>query len=188
MAYEDELLNKSMEEYPFIRQHNPIVSLGKGFGYAETWPTGEEGASDNPRPKHIPIDRHGITIHKPEEFSHHDLAAELLHVDPIANKTRNELMKSWTPKQLKTLKEHALDWQATLDEGRPEEDAISNATDSALRGYTVGQWPEEVNKKLNYNKEQLKSLENLKNYMKNPAGMKSGGLVDKSLKGGTKLI
>jgi uncharacterized protein YeeX (DUF496 family) len=46
----------------------------------------------------------------------------------------------------------------------------------------------EVNKKLNYNKEQLKSLENLKNYMKNPAGMKSGGLVDKSLKGGTKLI
>ena len=188
MAYEDELLSKATEEYPFIRQHNPIVSLGKGYGYAETWPIGEEGAPDNPRPEHIPMDRHGITVHKPEEFNHHDLAAELLHVDPMANKTKDELIKSWTPQQLKTLKENALDYQATLDEGRPEADAIQNATDSALRGYTVNQWPDKINKELNYSKSQLKALETLKNYMKTPVGMKSGGSIDKPLKGGIRLI
>ena len=188
MAYEEELLNKAIAEYPFIQQHNPIVSLGKGEGYAETWPIGEEGAPHNPRPKHFPVDRHAIEVYRPEEFSHHDLAAELLHIDPVANKTREDLIKSWTPKQLNALKEHALDWQATLDEGRPEEDAIKNATDAALRGYTVGQWPESINKELNYDKNQLKTLESLKNYMKKPSGMKSGGLIDKPLTGNWKLI
>jgi hypothetical protein len=188
MAYEDELYKKAVAEYPFIQQHNPVVSLGQGMGYAETWPIGEEGAPNSPRPSHIPIDRHGITVHKPEEFSHHDLAAELLHIDPVANKTREDLIKSWTPKQLEVLKKNALDYQATLDEGRPEEDAIKNATDSALRGYAVGQWPEEINKELNYSKSQLKSLENLKNYMKKPSEMKSGGMIEKPLKGGMKLI
>ena len=53
----------------------------------------------------------------------------------------------------------------TLAEGRPEADAIKNATDSALRGYTVGQWPEEINKALAYNPNQLKTLDALKMYM-----------------------
>jgi len=35
-----------------------------------------------------------------------------------------------------------------------------------LRGYTVGQWPEEINKKLNYSPKQLKELDTLKMYMK----------------------
>ena len=96
----------------------------------------------------------------------------MLHIDPMANQTREALIKTWSPEQLKTLKEHALDWQATLDEGRPEADAIKNATDAALRGYTVGQWPEEINKALAYNPDQLKSLNALKSYMTAPLSRK----------------
>ena len=169
--YASNLLSQATQQYPFIAQHNPavVVNPQENKGYAETYPVGETGA---PLPqggfdKHpdLPIDRVGVEVFKPDQFSAQDLAAEMLHIDPVANQTRESLIKTWSPKQLKALKEHALDYQATLDEGRPEADAIQNATDSALRGYTVGQWPEEVNKALSYRPEQLKMLDSLKNYM-----------------------
>ena len=169
--YSTSLLEEATKTYPFIAKHNPMVVVNpmEDKGFAETYPIGETGA---PLPeggfsKHssLPIDRVGVEIFKPDQFTHHDLAAEMLHIDPVANQAREALTKTWSPKQLKTLKEHALDYQATLDEGRPETDAIKNATDSALRGYTVGQWPEEINKALAYSPEQLKVLNSLKNYM-----------------------
>jgi hypothetical protein len=169
--YSKTLLEEATKAYPFVAKHNPMVVVNpmEDKGFAETYPIGETGA---PLPqggysKHssLPIDRVGVEVFKPEKFTAHDLAAEMLHIDPIANQTREALIKSWTPKQLKTLKKHALDWEATLAEGRPETDAIKNATDSALRGYTVGQWPEEVNKALMYSPKQLKVLEQLKSYM-----------------------
>lgn len=179
--YSTNIYDLAKRVYPFVEKHNPMVVVNpmQDRGYAETYPIGEtgaplEGGGFNKHPS-LPLDRVGVEIFKPEEFTAHDLAAEMLHIDPVANKTRDYLMKSWTPKQLEALKEHSLDWQATLDEGRPEKDAIQNATDSALRGYTVGQWPEEINKTLNYTQSQKKALEALKNYMltgKEPKGFK----------------
>jgi len=169
--YSQNLLDQATQAYPFVAKHNPMVVVNpmENRGFAETYPVGETGA---PLPeggfnKHssLPIDRVGVEVFRPDQFTHHDLAAEMLHIDPMANKTRDILMQSWTPNQLKTLKEHALDYQATLDEGRPEKDAIQNATDSALRGYTVGQWSDEVNKALKYTPNQLKALDSLKGYM-----------------------
>lgn len=194
MTYEEELLQKAINEYPFVAKHNPMVVLNPADnrGYAETYPIGETG---KPLPeggfnKHqsLPLDRVGVEIFKPGEFSHKDLAAEMLHIDPMANEAREFLLKSWTPKQIKTLQENALDYQATIDEGRSHEDALQNATDSALRGYTVKQWPEEINKKLNYSKAQIKKLEELKRYMKQAPAKKAGGFIDKPIEGGKKYI
>ena len=169
--YVKDLLGQATQVYPFVAKHNPMVVVNpvENRGFAELYPIGETGAplpegGFNKHPS-LPIDRIGVEIFKPDQFTHHDLAAEMLHIDPMANETREALIKTWSPKQLKTLKEHALDWQATLDEGRPEADAIKNATDAALRGYTVGQWPEKINKALAYNPDQLKSLNALKSYM-----------------------
>ena len=165
--YSADLLAEATKAYPFISKHNPmvVVNPAENRGFAETYPIGETGA---PLPeggfsKHssLPLDRVGVEVFRPNEFSHHDLAAEMLHIDPMANQTREFLMKSWTPQQLETLKHHALDYQATIDEGRPESDAIQNATDSALRGFTVNQWPEQINQALKYNSEQLKYLNDL---------------------------
>ena len=167
--YLQNLLNQATTAYPFVKQHNPLVVMGKGEGYAETYPVGETGrpleGGGFSRPMTLPVNRVGVEVYKPSEFTPKDLAAEMLHIDPYANKAREQLMASWTPKQLQTLKKHALDWEATLAEGRPEADAIKNATDSALRGYTVGQWPEEINKALAYTPAQLKTLDALKMYM-----------------------
>jgi hypothetical protein len=176
--YAKNLLEQATQTYPFVAKHNPmvVVNPAENKGFAETYPIGETGAplpegGFNKHPS-LPIDRVGVEIFKPDQFTHHDLAAEMLHIDPMANQTRKTLMESWSPDQLKTLKEHALDYQATLDEGRSETDAIKNATDSALRGYTVGQWPEEINKALAYNPDQLKSLDALKSYMVTPLSRK----------------
>ena len=169
--YSEQLLAEATKAYPFVTKHNPmvVVNPAENRGYAETYPVGETGA---PLPeggfsKHssLPLDRVGVEVFKPDQFTAHDLAAEMLHIDPVANQTRETLIKSWTPKQIETLKKHALDYQATIDEGRSHADALQNATDSALRGYTVGQWSNDVNKALKYSPNQLKALESLKSYM-----------------------
>jgi len=187
--YISNLLNKAQEEYPFIAQHDPIIVRGDtGEDYAETWPPYEEGP-DNNRPEAFPIDRTGIVIGRPDEFSHHDLAGELLHVDPMSHATREQLMKSWTPEQLSTLSKVSKDYGQTLDEGRSTEDAVRNATDAAIRGHILKQWPEDTNKQLNYSSPQMNMLETLRTYMKSqPFSMKKGGLVDKPIRGGSKLI
>lgn len=168
--YVDAMMRKALKEYPFIAQHNPVVETGVGQGYAETWPAGETGAPDeygNPtRPKAFPTNKVGIQVFRPNDFTHHDLAGEVLHVDPYANETRANLMKSLTPTQIKSLQDQALDYQATIDEGRSHEDALRNATDSAMRGYVLGQWPEEVNVGMAYEPSQKALLESLKSYMK----------------------
>jgi len=189
MTYEEELLSAAKRDYPFISQHDPIIITGdSGEGYAETWPPYEEGPENN-RPKEFPIDKTGIVIGSPEEFSHHDLAGEILHVDPMSHATRENLMKSWTPHQLTELEKQSRDWQTTLNEGRPVEHAIRNATDAAIRGYILNQWPDDANKRLNYRPEQIEKLENLKTYMTSePSNMKHGGAIDKPIKGGLKLI
>jgi len=164
------LLNQAAKSYPFIAQHNPILRNGVGEGYLETWPSGEGGAPDSmgrdTRPKHFPMSRLGIEIRRPNDVTHHDIAGEVLHIDPYANTVRDNLIKLLTSSQLQTLKANANDYQMTLDQGRSEDDAIRNAADSALRGYTFGQWPEEVNREMQYSPIQTGLLEALKNYMK----------------------
>jgi len=171
--YIEQLLQQAQQQYPFVSQYNPQVVLGTGQGYAETYPVGETGrplgGGKFSRPSTLPIDKVGIEIYKPKEFTPRDLAGELLHIDPVANKIRDQLIKTWTPEQVKKLQEHALDFDMTLAEGRPLQDAIKNATDSALRGYVVGQWSPEVDKSFNYTPKQMKLLDELKNYVTRPA-------------------
>ena len=172
MDYIQQLLQEARTQYPFISQHSPQVVLGTGDGYAETYPVGETGrplgGGRFSRPTSLPIDQVGIEIYKPKEFTARDLAGELLHIDPYANKIRDQLIKTWSPEQIKALQEHALDFDATLAEGRPIQDAIKNATDSALRGYAVGQWSPEVDKALKYTPKQMELLNSLKKYIQTP--------------------
>lgn len=168
--YVDAMMRKALKEYPFIAQHNPIVETGVGPGYAETWPAGETGAPDeygNPtRPKAFPTNKVGVQIFRPNDFTHHDLAGEMLHVDPYATDTRAKLMESLTPEQIKNLQQQSNDYAATLEEGRPHEDALRNATDAAVRGYVLGQWPQEANQSMGYSGPQRALLESLKSYTK----------------------
>ena len=166
--YISSLISRAAKEYPFITQHNPFVFMGNdpSRDYAETWPADEEGTPDRPRPKELPAGRIGVQVFRPTDFGPSDLAAEFLHVDPVANETRTSLRASLTPAQIEQLKHASRDYQSTIDRGESEDRAVQNATDSALRGYTVGQWPAEANASMGYSPAQLQMLENLKRYMR----------------------
>jgi len=172
--YISELLAKAHEEYPFLKKHkfDVMVNEGGGEGYAEAYPVGETGRplgnGKFSRPKELPRNRIGVEIYKPNEFTHHDLVGEILHDDPASNQARDRLAKMWSPDQLEVLKKRALDYDASLKEGQSPQRAIQNATDSAIRGYVVKQWPDEINKELNYTPQQMTVLDSLQKYMTVP--------------------
>lgn len=171
-SYLTNLYNQAVQEYPFIAAHGPALSLGTGKGYAETYPIGETGAplpnGGFSRPASLPINKIGIEIYKPEQFSYKDLAGEVLHGDPVANQVRTKLLESLTSKQLQILKENALDYEQSIKLGMPETLALQNLADSALRGYVLNQFPSEVNNAIGYTKDQKELFKQLEDYMKTP--------------------
>jgi hypothetical protein len=172
--FAQQLLLQAQKDYPFIARHNPSVIINEngGEGYAETYPKGETGRplenGEFSRPKTLPINKIGIEIYQPSKFTHHDLAGEVLHDDPFANQVRDNLAKSWSPKQLEVLKQQAMDYQASIDQGQPEAQALQNSTDAALRGYVLNQWPKEANQQFQYTPKQLQLFQSLQKYMKTP--------------------
>jgi hypothetical protein len=170
--YLNSLYQQAVLEYPFIAAHAPNITMGQGEGYAETYPVGETGFPLGnglfSRPDALPINKLGIEIYKPKEFTYKDLAGEVLHGDPVANETRQKLLESLSTEQLDKLKYHALDYEQSLKLGMPENLALRNLADSALRGYVLNQFPDKVNQDIGYTKEQKDLFTSLENYMKTP--------------------
>ena len=166
-SYLEDLNLQAYRDYPGIMaKHNPRIVVGSGKGYAETLSRTETGSPDSPRRDDIQMGRVGIEVFRTDQFSHHDLIGELLHIDPYAKKITTELQASWTPKQLETLKVLSLDYEATKREGgRSEYAAVNNATAGAIRGSVVNQWPSSNDDKLHYSDKQLDLLSKLKQYV-----------------------
>lgn len=159
------LRNQAVEKYPFIKQYDPTVTVGSGDGYAETWFPQDFGPTGTERPKNISAESLGIEIRRPNEFRAEDLAGEVLHYDPRANQVRGMLDKTLSPQQWDVLKREALDYDESVRLGMPESRVRENTIDSAIRGFTVNQWPESINQAMQYTPEQLEQLNALKAYM-----------------------
>ena len=169
--YSSTLLASAKQKYPFISQYNPVVTTGNAPAayandYAETWLPGDAGDAQSPRPSAIPLNGVGVNVYKTDKFGPDDLAAEFLHADPLANQTRSNLLKSMSAAQIQNLKSQSRDYADTINGGESDQKAMQNATDSALRGYTVGQWPAEANAAMRYTPYQTQMLERLKTYMR----------------------
>ena len=176
--YVNDILSKANQEYPFLARHNPavMVNANGGAGYAEGYPIGETGKplgnGKFSRPAELPINRICVEIYKPNEFTHHDLVGEILHGDPVSNQARDRLAKTWSPEQLDVLKKRSLDYAASLEEKQSPARALQNATDAAIRGVVVKQWPEEINQELKYSPQQMTILDSLQKYMASPPARK----------------
>lgn len=156
------------QAYPFIKQHNMVVvnNPQEGRGYAETWPANEPGDVNYPRPKSIPMDRHGVEVFAPGAFGPHDLAGEAMHVDPFVNKSRDDLSSSLTPAQVKALRAESRDYDVSIGQYHmSHEAALRNATDSLIRGHAVGQWPAEAVGRIGLDKKQMETLEGIRRYV-----------------------
>jgi len=164
--YSSDLLDKAKQEYGFIARQNPVVQVGSGEGYAETWPKYETGSPEQPRPLSMAPGRVGVEVFNPQQFKPADLAGEMLHTDPYANLVRDYIRKSLSPQQIDAIKQASGDYEQSIRLGMDEDRAMQNAIDAAVRGYAVGQWPEDVNASIGYTPQQKYVMDNLVKYMK----------------------
>lgn len=154
-------MTAAQSKYQFLK-NNPMMymeSPQEGQGYAETWPAGETGSPDRPRPTQFPLEKVGIQVFKPGKFSADDIAGEALHIDPVASRYRDQFTSSISPQQWEELKRQP-DY-----EGDGAEDQRKKAViDAAMRGYTVNQWPKDAVDRF-FSPSQRTMLDGLKNYM-----------------------
>lgn len=181
------ILADAQRDFPFINKHNPHIKVSPGTdrNYAETFGPDEEGSKEFPRPKEFPYGATGIEVYKPEQFTPADYAAEFLHVDPFANKTREQMIRLYTPEQRELMKRGG-DYQETIARNLGERKALENATDALLRAYSVQnhpshQWHKDELYDLNFTPEQLKVLDNLKTYVEGSKRAR-GGAVEHALR------
>jgi hypothetical protein len=165
------LLSDTRRMYPFINKHNVVITTNQKdkdtWGYAETWKpneTGWEGTKSQgyvTRPKTIPLEALGIDIYQRGGMNPNDIAGEVLHGDTYANETRDKLMSSLTDWQKEVFREQG-DYKDTV---APDEIKLRNATDSAIRGSVLNQWPKEAIDELKLSPSQQKYLDDLKSYI-----------------------
>jgi hypothetical protein len=164
---EPDVLSRARTLYPFINKFKPSVVLNgthrnpDGY-FAETFKPGDSGYKDYPRPNGSPLDGTTIEVYRPDKFSENDVAAEFLHVDPVAHDARKALIGTFDKRQLEILKQQG---DYTSGDGLSDSRRLENATDALMRGYTVGQWPKEAIDDFRLNEKQSGILESLRQYM-----------------------
>lgn len=156
------IVDEATKKYGFLKKHNfaQIVTPQEGRGYAETWPAGEVGGEDYPRPQEIPLDRNGVQIFQPDKFTIDDIAGEAMHIDPQAQEVRKNFYNTLTPSQFSELRRQPDYMAGNVDDER----RIQNAVDAAMRGYVVNQWPKEAVDTF-FTPDQRAMLDGLKQYM-----------------------
>jgi hypothetical protein len=160
-----QFLSQAETKYPFLKQHNMIVLMRpneKAEDFAETYPAHDQEQDPNaPRPTEIPMDRHGVEIYKPNDFSVDDLAGEALHFDPQAQAVAKRFQDSLTDDQKERVQETGDFQQKNIDVAHQWKSGI----DSVIRGYAVGQWPKDALDDFGFTPAQKADLDSLKQYM-----------------------
>lgn len=171
VASKPSVFDQALQTYPIIQQSGVqgVVNPKEGAGFLEFYPPGEEGSSDAPRPKGLPLDKPGVEIYSNnttpldvlgDVTSHH-----LIHTDPVVKNVYANLVSSITTQQQEILKDQYS--HATQNEGekRPFEQWLqSSGLPGFLRGYAFKQWPDEFNNKV-YTPEQKQMLDGMMKYL-----------------------
>jgi hypothetical protein len=166
------VMDQAYQQFPILKDV-PLVykeSPGKGGNnLLESWPPGEEGDKDYPRPKEFPLDKLGVENYSPKTrpidilgdvVSHH-----LVNTDPQIQRTYSAFQKSITPSQEDLLKEQYKYAQQSEGEKR-DFDAWKESTGvpALFRGHAFQQWPSDFNKRV-YTPQQRELLDKMMMYL-----------------------
>ena len=141
-------------------------------GFMESYPVGEEGTPDHPRPAALPIDQFGVEVFgtdsKPKDVMADITFHYLDKVDPVVHRTTTDFINSMTPKQHEILLEQ-YEW---AKKNRGEERPFEQWTEASglpgwMRGYMFKQWEPEFTDKV-YTPEQRKMFDELNQYLQTP--------------------
>ena len=96
------LVNSAKEQYPYLK--DVPMSYTQGDGYLESYPAGETGSPQYPRPENLPIDVMGIDIRRqdttPEMIAGDYVSHHMTDNDPFIKDNYNQFINSLTPQQL----------------------------------------------------------------------------------------
>ena len=145
------LMEQAQQQFPILQKlslgykYNP----GGGQGYLESWPSGEVGSQDVPRPKEFPLNQFGVEIYNPKtrpEDIMGDVASHyLVNTDPRTRMYYQQFRQSFTPSQLGILRDQYT--RARRDEGETRgfpEWREASGFPAYFRGYPFKQWPEKT--------------------------------------------
>ena len=136
--------------------------------YLETFPPGEGGGPDEPRPSQFPMDKYGIQVYKPDTQPVNLLGDAVVHMmrftDPTITKYYDDFEESLTPQQEALLHRQYNHHVTYNGEKRPYDEWYKQSGLTQLfGGYAFGgtkKWPESE-----YTPEQLKMFDQMMQYL-----------------------
>jgi hypothetical protein len=137
----------------------------------ESWPQGEPGAPDYPRPAGLPINEFGVQVFD-QGTTPRDLAADivshyLVNTDPHLSPDYQAFVDSFnTPEGQDRLRQDYSWARQNAGERRPmREWAVTDRIPAYFRGYVFDQWPGSGK---SFSPEQLAALDRMKAYVHGP--------------------
>jgi len=162
------LYEQALEQYPVLQQYPVRYTERTDIpGHMESWPAGEEGGPEWPRPEELPMDQFGVEVRgtdsRPEDVLGDISSHHLVNVDPVTKDTYTRFAGSMTPEQVGILNEQ---YQHAVNSGEKrsfEQWASVSGIPAWFRGYTFSQWPEEFTSRA-YTPDQTRLLDRLRHY------------------------
>lgn len=156
-------------QWPSIAKIPHTYSQVPGRTNLESWPPGEEGTSDYPRPKGIPMNQFGVEIFD-RNIRPIDILADVVShgtrfTDPRIKDYYQRFVASMTPQQQRRLYEQYGHYFFGEDERRPfEQWRETSGIPAWFRGYAFQQWPKEFTDQA-YTPEQRDMFDEMMRYL-----------------------
>ena len=168
----DDIIGQAKKQYPVL--NNPNLHFlytprsGPNVPYLETFPPGEGGDPDEPRPSQFPMDKYGIQVYKADTQPVNVLGDAVVHMmrytDPTIKKYYSDFEQSLTPEQEAILHRQYQHHVQYNGEKRPYQEWYEKSGLTQLfGGYAFGgtkKWPESY-----YTPEQLKMFDSMMQYL-----------------------
>lgn len=165
------MMDRAKKEYPYLADKDIAFTYSpkvKTKNQLESWPVGETGSPDYPRPANIPIDKFGMQVFKTQGgtpinmlgdyVSHHGVEN-----DPKLKDMYQQFQASLDPAKMQ---ERYAYHQNKLGEKRPYDQWYqSTGLPEMFRGYTFNQWGNPKQAAKMYTPEQLKILDQVRQYL-----------------------
>jgi hypothetical protein len=171
--HEDLLLQRAKQQFPMLNQmqlgyKNTPGKYTEGGNQLESWPAGEPGTPDRPRPQDFPLNRFGIENYNPHtrpiDLMGDVASHQLRYTDPLVKRTYEQFEASLTPEQNSRLKAQYQDAKTQEGETRSfEQWREHTGLPAYFRGYAFQQWdqPERL-----YTQEQRRSFDQMMGYLR----------------------
>jgi hypothetical protein len=171
------IVDQAVAKYPILKALNPVGLMSTdtpdGDNMLEHWSPNEQGDTERPRPKELPLNRLGIQIFSnkttPDDVAADIVSHTLVNTDPNIKGAYQQFKGSLTPQQKEFLRGDYEEERKTSTDKKaiPSFDKWLDkvGTPAALRGYIFNQYKPQDQKEFGYSDRQKMLLDSIKGYI-----------------------